>query len=330
VLAGLTTEPVFAEPPANVTAELEALNTALDEKIPSKQLDRNLLVGTWNIRAFADLTDKWRSGSGDTPKRDLADVCSIAEIISRFDVVAVQEARANLRALRYALKALGPEWGLILTDVNPPPKGNGERLAFLFDTRRVKPSGLAAELVEPDELLDTGKVAQGELREQFVRTPYAVSFISAGQTFILITLHVIYGADAKDRTGELAAIAEWLANWARRTAEDYNQNLICLGDFNIDREDDPNFQAFTSAGLHPPEELNGLPRTVSDQPGKEHYYDQIAWFTEAGRERLTLGYDGPGHAGYFKWTDFILENLDTGEKSWHISDHYPLWVEFSR
>jgi hypothetical protein len=193
---------------------------------------------------------------------------------------------------------------LILTDVNPPPKGNGERLAFLFDIRRVKPSGLAAELVEPDELLDKGKVAQGELREQFVRTPYAVSFISAGQTFILITLHVIYGSEAEDRTGELQAIAEWLANWAKRTAEDYNQNLICLGDLNIDRQGDPNYEALTSTGLRPPDELTGLPRTITGSPGKERYYDQIAWFTENGRAELTLGYGGAGHAGGFTWTDY--------------------------
>jgi hypothetical protein len=273
----------------------------------------------------------FRLGMGDSVacRRPPYCACSIAEIISRFDVVGVQEARANLRALRYALKALGPDWGLILTDVNPAPKGNNERLAFLFDTRRVKPSGLAAELVEPDELLDKGKVAQGELQEQFVRTPYAVSFISAGQTFILITLHVIYGDDKKDRTGELKAIAEWLAEWARRTAEDYNQNLICLGDFNIDRQDDPNFQALTSTGLKPPEELTGLSRTITDKPDQEHYYDQIAWFAEKGREQLTLGYEGKDHAGCVKWTDLILTDLDAGEKSWHISDHYPLWVEFS-
>jgi hypothetical protein len=51
----------------------------------------------------------------------MADALAIAAILSRFDVIAVQEARSNLRALRHVLKALGPDWGLILTDVNPPP-----------------------------------------------------------------------------------------------------------------------------------------------------------------------------------------------------------------
>jgi len=180
--------------------------------------------------------------------------------------------------------------------------------------------------VVPDDLLRSGKVAKGALREQFVRTPYAVSFQAAGQTFILITLHVIWGSQKAERTPELAAIAGWLADWAARV-EDFNQNLIALGDFNIDREGDPNWEAFTSRGLSPPAELAQLPRTVSDLPGKEHFYDQIAWFHEDGRGQLTLEYSG--RAGNFKWTDYLYTDLPAGEKSWHISDHYPLWVEFT-
>lgn len=321
-------EPIL-DPPAETLAELETLSAALDAELPAKILDRNLLIATWNIRAFGDMADSWKRGKGDSPKRNRSDALAIAEILSRFDVIAVQEARANLKALRNVIKALGPEWGLILTDVNPPPAGNGERLAFLFDTRRVRPSGLAAELVVPDEWLRKGKIAKGALREQFVRTPYAVSFLGGGQTFILVTLHVIYGKKAEERTGELAAIAEWLAEWAKRTAEDYNQNLICLGDFNIDRKDDPNYKALTSTGLRPPPELEKFAGTVSDEPGEAHFYDQIAWFTEGGRAELTLDYRGEGHAGRFDWRPHLLTGIEPQEMSWHISDHFPLWVEFA-
>lgn len=321
------------EPPAATRKEQAKLAAALDAAIPPKVVDRNLLVATWNVRAFGDMADSWKRGPKDKPKRNMSDALAIAEVLSRFDVIAVQEARANLRALRHVLKALGPEWGLILTDVNPPPAGNGERLAFVFDTRRVKPSGLAAELVVPDEWLGKDRIAAGALQRQFVRTPYAVSFLCGDQTFILVTLHVIYGDDDEDRTPELQAIAEWLADWARRTSEDYNQNLICLGDFNIDRADDDNFEAFTSTGLRPPAELLELPRTVSDKPGKSdtnHHYDQIAWFVKGKRERLTLTYEGDGHAGNFDWRPHLLTEMKAQEMSWHISDHFPLWVEFGR
>jgi endonuclease/exonuclease/phosphatase family metal-dependent hydrolase len=315
--------------PAAVAGEMAPLRAALDAAVPPKRVGRNLLVGTWNLRAFGDMSETWVRGERDKPKRNMADALAIAEIVSRFDVVAIQESRANLKALRHMLKALGPEWGLILTDVNPPPAGNGERLAFVFDSRRVQASGLAAELVVPEEWLRRDKIAAGALREQFVRTPYAVSFQAGAQTFILTTLHVIYGADAGERTGELRAIAEWLADWAKRTSEDYHQNLIVLGDFNIDREGDPNYEALTSTGLRPPAELRTQPRTIFDSEDKRHFYDQIAWFTSGKSSRLTLGYEGAGHADSFRWTDHLLQGMESTPKSWHISDHYPLWVEFA-
>ena len=62
-------------------------------------------------------------------------------------------------------------------------------MAFLFDTRRVVPSGLACEIVVPEEQL--GAIESGALERQFARTPYAVSFRSGDRTFILITLQVL-------------------------------------------------------------------------------------------------------------------------------------------
>ena len=59
---------------------------ALDEELPAKELDRNLLIATWNIRAFGGLTEKWHSTEVDTLKRDLHSLLCIAEIVSRFDV----------------------------------------------------------------------------------------------------------------------------------------------------------------------------------------------------------------------------------------------------
>lgn len=90
---------------------------------------------------------------------------------------------------------------------------------------------------------------------------------------------MLFGDSAAERTPELQGIADWLADWARR-ADEYGQNLICLGDFNIDREGDPNYEAFASRGLRPPPELSGLPRTIFDDPGSESFYDQIAWFRD--------------------------------------------------
>jgi len=319
---------ILDAPPPEVAADVAGLRAALDSAIPPRVLDRNLLVATWNLRAFSDLTEKWRSGANDSPKRDLHSLLCIAEIVSRFDVVAIQESRANLKALRHMLKALGRNWGLILTDVTEGAAGNGERLAFIFDTRRVRPSGLACELVVPEEKLS--QIGSDALKRQFARTPYAVSFEAGGNTFILITLHVLYGKVAADRVPELKTIAGWMADWARDVNR-WHHNLIVLGDFNIDRRGDALHQAFISTGLVVPEDLNRVPRTLfsnPDQPDLEKFYDQIAWFADSsGLPMLSMKYQ---QGGGFDFSAHCLRDrgLSRESLSWHISDHLPLWVEF--
>ena len=234
--------------PRAVAARVERWEGVLDESVPAKQAGSNLLVATWNLRVFGGLTKAWTTPQGASPKRNFADLLFIAAVICRFDVVAVQEVRGDLRALRYLLKVLGEDWAFILTDVAEGTDRNPERLAFLFDTRRVKPSGLACELVVP--LVQGAGVSVGALDRQFARTPYAVSFLSSGQTFTLVTLHVVWGRAAADRVQELEEIAGWLARWAEQEFG-WHHNLIALGDFNIDRVGDPLFEAFTSTGLTP-------------------------------------------------------------------------------
>lgn len=194
---------ITEKPPKDVQAEVAELRARLAQTIPAKQLDHNPLIATWNLRAFGGLTEKWTAGPDDTPKRDYGDLARIAEIVSHFDVIAMQEVRGDIKALRHLLKTLGDQWAMILTDVTKGKAGNDERMAFLFDTRRVRPSGLACELVLPEE--HAGRPAARGLR-QFARTPYAVSFLAAGReyraTFILVTLHVIYGKQASDRSDE--------------------------------------------------------------------------------------------------------------------------------
>lgn len=316
--------PAITDPlPQDVAAELTAVRDTLDTTIPAKRLDDNLLIATWNLRAFGDLTEAWKSGPDDSPKRDLRALRIITEIVSRFDVIALQEVRGNIKCLRHMLKALGGHWAFLLTDVTRGTSGNDERMAFLFDTRRARSSGLACELVVPPEWL--AEVGEDALQKQFARTPYAASFVSGGQTFILVTLHVLFGKSSKERIPELKGIARWMASWAEQEAE-WRHNLIALGDFNIDRADDDAYKAFVSTGLHVPDELNDVPRTIFGGQETARHYDQIAWFTSEKEELLTLEY--ANSAGSFNFVEHALTEMTAQEVSWRISDHYPLWVEF--
>jgi len=305
VVAALEVE----SPPERIETELGKLREMLDKEIPEKKLDRNLLIATWNIRNFGDVTMKWESQEDDKPLRDLHSLHCIAEIISRFDIVAIQEATGNLNALKHLLNLLGPHWGLILSDVTK--KAPYERLAYLFDTRKVQLSGLACEIVIPEK-----ELKKGPLKKQFARTPYAVGFRAGSAHFTLVTLHVEFGKK-KDRLPELKGIAEWLA-WWMRFKNKWDRNIITLGDFNIDKLDGELYKAFTSTGLVIPDEL----RTARRMVGTPNIFDHIAWFP-----KLALTYN---IGGSFEFDKVALSSRKLSEKEMtsRISDHLPLWVEF--
>jgi endonuclease/exonuclease/phosphatase family metal-dependent hydrolase len=315
------------QPPLSIQNELEALNRSLDQVIPNKLIDQNLLIATWNIRSFASLTRKWTASENDSPKRDLRGLRAICDIVSRFDVVAIQEVKGDLRALRDTMKYLGESWSFVMTDITLGDAGNDERMAFVFDSSRVKLSGLACELVVPPEWL--AEIPENALRRQFARTPYAVSFKAGKTTFILVTLHVDYGDSTEERRDELKAIARWMKAWAKRETK-WHHNLLTLGDFNIERQGDDLWEAFTSTGLTVPAELNAVPKSIFDDVSdpNDKFYDQIAWFTLAsGSIALDMDYQT---GGYFNFLPFVYTdvNFTKNSISYRISDHYPLWAEF--
>jgi exonuclease III len=317
---------IHDNPPAIIQADLNSQREVLDAEIPAKMAD-NLLIATWNIRSFGSLTRKWTASASDSPKRDLRGLRAIIDILSRFDVIAIQEVKGNLRALRDTLSFIGEDWAFLMTDVNIGDAGNDERLAFLFQRSRIRPSGLAAEIVIPPEQL--GDSNPNVLREQFVRPPYAVSFQRGDTTFILVTLHVIFGDEEENRLPELRGVANWMADWARRSSR-FHHNLLTLGDFNIDRQGSAGHDAFTSTGLTVPDVLINQRRTIFDDPGDPNdnaFYDQIAWFSTGSDALLNMDLR---QGGSFDFMPHVYSGLSLSRSSisFRVSDHFPLWVEF--
>lgn len=198
-------------------------------------------------------------------------------------------------------------------------------MAYLFDTRRVNLSGLACELVVPQEWKDKD-ISENALQTQFARTPYAVSFKSCNHTFILVTLHILYGKKSQERIPELRAIAKWLSDWAG-DVNAYHQNLITLGDFNIDERGDLLDKTFLKEGLYVPEQLQAksATRSIFDET---KYYDQIAWFKNSKSvPNLSMTFS---NAGSYNFLQVAMENrkLEKRTISYMMSDHYPLWAEF--
>lgn len=308
----------YKDYPRPVVEDIVRLRRRIDaSEMPCKKTDYNLLIGTWNIRAFGGVYEGWGENPR-SPKRNLRSLAYIAEVVRRMDVVAIQEVKRDTSGIRMLVdEFLGPNWGLILSDVTAGSQGNVERLAFIYDTRRVLGSGLVGEIVLPP-------TEEGDPAQQFARTPYIVGFESADERFALLTAHIKYGHVPEDRLDELHALARHVAQEIRdraQTPDAEEGNLIVLGDFNIDkRRENPLFQAFISTGLTVPPQLWGLRTTYNTEP---KYYDQIAWFMGD----MDLPYNE--RAGAIDFAGAVYRELSTRQMSYRVSDHFPLWVEFS-
>jgi hypothetical protein len=307
--------------PAAVRAEVDVLKAAA-RHVVTRRTPSNLLIGSWNLRAFGGIADTWAARDSDTPKRDWRAVALIASVVRAFDVIAIQELRRSPKALFALLAALGPEWRAITSDVSEGDPGNDERLGFVYNSTRVQPGGLVGEVVLPTPLQGAGG--------QFARTPYAASFVRNGVEFTLVTVHILWGDTAKDRRPELQAFATWMRDWAERKG-DWNSNLLVLGDFNVDRHDSILFTDLMATGMWPPTKLNTVPRTIFDNDKVHHFYDQIAWFADLDPDAPTTYLNGLSYhdrAGHVDFVPHAFAERTKNELSWRISDHYPLWVEF--
>lgn len=317
---------------------LLALRKALkQQQIPQRTLQETLLLATWNIRDFDKAT------YGD--RLDEA-IYYIAEIIASFDLVAIQEVYQDLSGLERVMKVLGGHWKYICTDATEGRRGNDERMAFVYDSRKVSFGGIAGELVLPPI-----KGANGEYHPvtQLWRTPFMVGFRSGWTKFILTTVHILWGKSERnspERVEEIHQVAQFLK---KRTKDDtaWTQNIILLGDFNIFGTDDETFQQITDAGFVVPEELLEF-RTNATQT---RHYDQIAFQVRPGSLTMTE------KAGVFNFFDVVFTEADkdiylpympnyetktdgtprsegskknyykTFWRTHQMSDHLPMWVE---
>src|SRR5436190_22500427 len=85
-----------------VPRTLLTLRNQLRRDLPSRNLDETLLLASWNLREFGR-NQKYGQRLPES-------IHYIAEIISRFDLVAVQEVHQNLGDLRRLMDTLGVWW----------------------------------------------------------------------------------------------------------------------------------------------------------------------------------------------------------------------------
>jgi len=315
---------------ARVVERLLTLRAQLDRDIPAKTATETLLLATWNIRNFGN-------------NRRGESLHYLAEIISRFDLVAVQEVASDLGGLKKLVDLLGHNWDYIVTDSTEGTAGGGERMAFIYDRCKVFFRKVAGELVLPQKKL----IVHKDEKLQFARTPFSVAFQAGWFRFMLTTVHIFYGKNVKEdprRVAEIAALAKFLKARAKKENEDY----ILLGDFNVFKTGDATMKAMEKEGFYIPQAIREHPTDL----GKTKHYDQIAFKLKIDTN-MTVFSEGKQHAGAFNFAQSVYTPQDLDEyrgyfdekyvtgkteaeimkyylSSWRtfeMSDHLPLWIE---
>ncbi|WP_321528556.1 endonuclease/exonuclease/phosphatase family protein [Sedimenticola selenatireducens] len=299
-----------------VETERQALvSTKALRGVPQKASNR-LLTATWNLTNFG------------LQKRTDGDLALMAEIISWFDLVAIQEIADSLIHLRLLLSYLPASFRVILSDIG----GNDERAGFLYDSDKLTRLELAAEVAVPpsDRRYIRLKGVSGAF-EGFDRNPYAVAFRAGALEFTAVCAHLFFGSHAyydQDRRAlEAYALARW-ADQRHKAAGAYSQNILVLGDLNLPiRGNSSNvYKALKAKRLILPQHSTSMGSNLAGDKD----YDQVA-FHAGGMQEAYGGHSGVfdfDHDPFFTdaWT--IGPDYFNNAVKYHIADHRPLWAEF--
>ena len=282
-----------------VVERLLDLRKQLNEQVPEKTATQTLLLATWNIREFGD---------NRLPESSYY----IAEIIDHFDIVVIQEVNSKeLGGLESVLAILGDNWSYVMSDGVEGSAGGNEAMAFVYNTNKVKFTGLAGEIVLPDTKLMNGV--------QFARTPFMVSFRAGWFDFKLCTVHIYYGKDTvkgiyQRRLQEIKTVSDFLLK--RQESDDVS--YILLGDFNIPDTQGEYFNALveerskTKGGKEKTKDKFFIPEEIRKHPtdlGKVSHYDQIAFSLKLERN-MVLYDDDKQQAGAFNFTESVFKPED--------------------
>lgn len=300
----------------DITAEValglkELQNRITTARIPPSKLDETLNLASWNIRDF-----------GKKPRRNES-LHFIAEIIGQFDLVCVVELRDNLEELHTVLRYLGPFWRAIFSDYDYDAAGNRERLAFVYDERAARFTGLAAEAGVPRKKNTAGEYVP---EITFWRSPFLASFQAGSFDFILLSAHIRWGEDDEaSRSGEISLLADWVD---KRVNEEYgwDKDIIVMGDFNIPSLQSPLYKAVRAKGLKMVEAI--AKQDLGSNLEKNKRYDQILHYPTF----TTAVAESGGVLDFYLNKEsicqlYVNDPPDKGAFTYEMSDHLPVWVQ---
>ena len=251
-----------------------------------------ILVASFNIQNF---------GTGKLGDSLVTE--TVVSIIRHFDIIALQELRGptDLVLTRF-VKVLNDGEDGPYSFVSGEPVGSSghlEQYGFIYDRTRIH--------------WEEGDVETYPL-QGFVRPPLLARFSTfAGFDFVLATVH-IKPDDAEAEIDELVYLMKY-----GRDRFPSQEDVILLGDFNAD------CSYFNESSNDSPARGPEYFWAIGDEldtnvASSECTYDRIVFAPSATAEDYT------GNHGVFRFDEVL--GLSGGETA-DVSDHYPVWVEFT-
>ena len=247
-------------------------------------------VASFNIQVF-----------GDKKAKNPNVMNVLAKTIQMFDVVAIQEIRSKNQYLIPEFVELINREGRKFDHILGPRLGDSnikEQYAYLFDTERIDLDPHSVYTIgDPDRMLH--------------RPPYVASFRTRGVdanyafTFTLVNIHT----DPDEVLDELAAMAE-VYRVVRRAGRG-EDDIIILGDLNTD-----------DRNLYRLGQLPGILPLISGMytnTRQNKLYDNIVIHRPSTTEYM-------GRASVLNLEQHFKL---TREQALLVSDHFPVWAEFS-
>jgi len=305
------------------------------QQVATKKADKNLLIGSWNIKEF-----------GHTTQRLNEAYFYIAEIVAAFDLIAIQEIKSTLVDLDILMRLLGDNWDYVVNDVTNGRDGNAERGGYIFNRNRVRLAGLAGEITLWDELTEHYTI------KQLKRAPYITGFQAGWKSFAMINLHLHPGDKPEDLAHRQEEVALLLAAFKekKRRGHFWTKNLILVGDFNFYAADSETIGSIEDGGFFQIDSLADQETNASLTEAYDRFF-----LTHNDYFSLEPGVDGRSLAGVFNPFEYVYRDGDmspykatmlrqyTGSKDlandanalgkyyknpWRknqMSDHFPIW-----
>jgi len=287
--------------------------------IPDKS-NSAMLAASWNLTNFGE------------QKRSDNDLKLMAEVISWFDFIAIQEVKDNLTDLHRLMAFLPGSYDSVVSD----PGGNKERAGFIYDTAKVRRLDLAGEVAVPPS--DHRHIRVQGVSGSFTgfdRNPHLVGFQAGNLKFTAVSVHLFFGSesyrDEDRRSLEAYAVARW-ADLRMKSNHAYTDNVLLMGDFNLPKRKLGNkiHDALTKRGLILPDHSSKIGSNLKGDKD----YDQIGFHKGGMKDAFKAGGEVGGVFDFdadpfFKDAWQVSEDYFKSVIKYHIADHRPIWFRFA-